>query len=316
MDSLLPFSCTTLSFVPTYRFVPAYFGRGTRSFSSSKQFRTTFVWDLPSVPTSFRRRGVEPFVNTARPPPHLEIGFKWQPASLWMVDIKDHKQIHCGSLHGSARHASMTVLRSESFQQGSVSGNGATRCTGPFAISAVVCPLRLTAATSAPFSTRYRIIPLYPRAAAWCVAVEIARRYPTAMHRAHDCERYLHIPTSGKDSPDGVWARSSGKVRPVAGKPATFDFLGFTHISKRSHGRCSGPRRTDRWPEACHLRFSWIHAYLEAKPRPLLRPSSHGGMNSVEISHRPAPLRLRQIRPISCSLSSTSARRRSSCSMR
>ena len=286
MDSLLPFSCTTLSFVPTYRFVPAYFGRGTRSFSSSKQFRTTFVWDLPSVPTSFRRRGVEPFVNTARPPPHLEIGFKWQPASLWMVDIKDHKQIHCGSLHGSARHASMTVLRSESFQQGSVSGNGATRCTGPFAISAVVCPLRLTAATSAPFSTRYRIISLYPRAAAWCVAVEIARRYPTAMHRAHDCERYLHIPTSGKDSPDGVWARSSGKVR------------------------------TDRWPEACHLRFSWIHAYLEAKPRPLLRPSSHGGMNSVEISHRPAPLRLRQIRPISCSLSSTSARRRSSCSMR
>ena len=48
-----------------------------------------------------------------------------------------------------------------------VAGNGETRWTGPFAISAVVCPLRATAVTSAPFDTRYRIISLSPRAAAW-----------------------------------------------------------------------------------------------------------------------------------------------------
>src|SRR5207344_1730696 len=36
-----------------------------------------------------------------------------------------------------------------------VAGNGDTRCTGPFAMSAVVCPLRATAVTSAPFDTRY-----------------------------------------------------------------------------------------------------------------------------------------------------------------
>jgi hypothetical protein len=35
-----------------------------------------------------------------------------------------------------------------------VSGNGWMRCTGPFAMSAVVSPARLTALTSAPFDTR------------------------------------------------------------------------------------------------------------------------------------------------------------------
>jgi hypothetical protein len=35
-----------------------------------------------------------------------------------------------------------------------VSGNGETRCTGPLAMSATVCPLRATAVTSAPLPTR------------------------------------------------------------------------------------------------------------------------------------------------------------------
>ena len=35
-----------------------------------------------------------------------------------------------------------------------VSTNGWIRCTGPFAMSTVVCPLRATAVTSAPCSTR------------------------------------------------------------------------------------------------------------------------------------------------------------------
>ena len=35
-----------------------------------------------------------------------------------------------------------------------VAGNGETRCTGPFAMSATVWPLRATAVTSAPFDTR------------------------------------------------------------------------------------------------------------------------------------------------------------------
>src|SRR5262245_47661985 len=48
-----------------------------------------------------------------------------------------------------------------------VSGHGCTRCTGPFARSIVVCPSRLTAFTSAPLLTRYRIISVSPRAAAW-----------------------------------------------------------------------------------------------------------------------------------------------------
>src|SRR5581483_4809942 len=43
-----------------------------------------------------------------------------------------------------------------------VSGNGDTRCTGPFAMSATVWPLRATAVTSAPFDTRYMIISLSP----------------------------------------------------------------------------------------------------------------------------------------------------------
>ena len=47
-----------------------------------------------------------------------------------------------------------------------VAGNGDTRCTGPFAMSATVCPLRATAVTSAPFETRYMIMSLSPRAAA------------------------------------------------------------------------------------------------------------------------------------------------------
>src|SRR5262249_40354943 len=37
----------------------------------------------------------------------------------------------------------------------SASGHGWMRCTGPFAMSAVVLPSRLTALTSAPFETRY-----------------------------------------------------------------------------------------------------------------------------------------------------------------
>lgn len=35
-----------------------------------------------------------------------------------------------------------------------VSGNGCTRCTGPFAMSATVWPSRFTRVTSAPFETR------------------------------------------------------------------------------------------------------------------------------------------------------------------
>ena len=47
----------------------------------------------------------------------------------------------------------------------SVSGNGSVRWYGPFAMSAVVWPRRLTAMTSAPCSTRYRTKPVSPRAA-------------------------------------------------------------------------------------------------------------------------------------------------------
>ena len=47
-----------------------------------------------------------------------------------------------------------------------VSGYGEMRETGPFAMSAVVWPRRLTAFTSAPFETRYLITSLSPRAAA------------------------------------------------------------------------------------------------------------------------------------------------------
>ncbi len=39
---------------------------------------------------------------------------------------------------------------------------------------------------------------------------------------------------SGKDSADGVWAKSSGTSEAAGQKPATFDFLGFTHICARS----------------------------------------------------------------------------------
>src|SRR5262245_37055732 len=47
-----------------------------------------------------------------------------------------------------------------------VSGNGEMRWTGPFAMSTVVWPARLTIFGSAPFEMRYRIISLSPRAAA------------------------------------------------------------------------------------------------------------------------------------------------------
>ena len=63
-----------------------------------------------------------------------------------------------------------------------VSGNGRRRCTGPLAMSTVVCPRRETARTSAPLLTRYLIISLSPRAAAWCSGVKplLSRAFTSA----------------------------------------------------------------------------------------------------------------------------------------
>src|SRR5262249_50823398 len=71
------------------------------------------------------------------------------------------------SPHSNQQLTQRWVFFAPSFSSSAiVSGNGGTRCTGPCAMSTVVCPVRLPAFTSAPFETRYSISALSPRDAA------------------------------------------------------------------------------------------------------------------------------------------------------
>ena len=59
------------------------------------------------------------------------------------------------SMQSSQHDLHLWLFFAPSFSRcATVSRNGVIRCTGPFAMSAVVCPFRLTAITSAPLETR------------------------------------------------------------------------------------------------------------------------------------------------------------------
>src|SRR4030095_16048690 len=90
-----------------------------------------------------------------------------RPAAVWMTDVGERIARIAGSLapqprvqqpteicrdqHDTHRWVFFAPRPSSSFI---VSGYGCVRCTGPFAMSTVVWPERLTTLTSAPFETR------------------------------------------------------------------------------------------------------------------------------------------------------------------
>src|SRR5207253_4920502 len=95
-----------------------------------------------------------------------------RPRERGSAEQEPRKREGTKCLHGRQHDTHLWLFFDPSFSSSAtVAGNGEMRCTGPFAMSAVVWPLRATAVTSAPCATRYSIISLSPRAAAWCSGV-------------------------------------------------------------------------------------------------------------------------------------------------